>query len=460
MILPQPSAGRKPPGTESFCAHLPETLDLAAATRPEWADYAAWVVSAVVIRRYIDREADEMTFVPLAADYINAHIPAPVRRRLLDDLIRNNALETDNLYFFGPAARGGKGKCRCYRIGAAHRAAPIRPRVLTHHDLLRKLRTAWVAERAEVIDPVHLALRGWHDRVEVTPDAPRGAHPLLDRMLDGERRFTVCDQGRVHTNVANLPAQFRRYMRLDGRELDSVDINTSQPLLLALLLKKQAREEEADRPQAVCDTYCDDGLTDYLAHCLDGTVYDRLAGKTGYNRDEVKPLFLAVAYGHPDHMDTKVGRAMRSLYPAVFDAIVDLNYRLGHGGLPRLMQTLESQVMIGRVAARLVRENPEMPLLTVHDSILVPVEFVPVVQTVIAEEWAAEFGVVPRTKASSFTAPQLARPQRKRRRRSKCPGDMSRELAAQPPCSNWRQEGNVAGFLGRRSPSRATIRRS
>lgn len=294
---------------------------------------------------------------------------------------------------------------------------------------MRKLKTAWAAERDEVTDPVHLALRDWHDLVEVGADAPRGAHPLLDRMLDGERRFTVCGQGRVHTNVANLPAQYRQYIRLNGRELESVDISTSQPLLLALLLRNQAEGGADNHPQAVCDTCCDSGLSDYLAHCLDGSVYDRLATGTGYTRDEVKPLFLAVIYGRPGDMDTKVGQAIRKLYPAVFDAVLDLNYRLGHGGLPRLMQTLESRVMIGRVAARLVRERPEMPLLTVHDSVLAPAEFVPVVQSTIAEEWAAEFGVVPRTKASAFTAPQAARPQRKRRRRAKHSADVSQGLA-------------------------------
>jgi len=80
------------------------------------------------------------------------------------------------------------------------------------------------------------------------------------------------------------------------------------------------------------------------------------------------------------------------------------------------MQKLESQVMIGRVAARLIRERPEMPLLTVHDSILVPAEHVDYVRQVIEEEWLDEFGVVPRTKRSTFTAPQEARKKRPKRR--------------------------------------------
>src|SRR4051812_33055355 len=109
MILTPSAPGRHGPG--AFYAHLPENLDLTAVTRPQWAAYAAWVVSAVVIRRYLDRGADATTFVPLATTYLNAHLPAPVRKPLLKDLLQAGVLETDGVYVFGPFARG-KGKAR------------------------------------------------------------------------------------------------------------------------------------------------------------------------------------------------------------------------------------------------------------------------------------------------------------------------------------------------------------
>lgn len=70
-----------------------------------------------------------------------------------------------------------------------------------------------------------------------------------------------------------------------------------------------------------------------------------------------------------------------------------------------------------RVAARLLRENPTMPLLTVHDSVLVPEECVEAAQRVIAEEWRAEFGLAPRVKTSAFTDPQEPREKKARKRR-------------------------------------------
>jgi hypothetical protein len=377
-------------------------------------------VSAVVVRRFIDRWTDATTYVPLAARYARRFVPDRVRRDLFEALLHQKVLERDRVYYFGPVAHahGSRGKCWCYRVGPAYRGVPVRATEVVHPELLRKMDAADMAERAAITDPVHRALRHWHDRVVVLPDAPYGEHPLLDRLIGGERRFTVCAQGRIHTNVANLPRQHRQFIQVGGAGLDSIDVATSQPLLLGLLLTGRAGTGEGGRgrkggagggTQALCVHSSNPDLTEYLADCLSGRVYDRLAAETGYARDDVKPLFLAVIYGHPEHMHTRVGEAVRKLYPTVFAAVADLNFELGHGGLPRLMQTVESRVMIRRVAARLLREAPRVPILTVHDCILFPPGHAARVERAIREEWAAEFGVAPRTKLSLFTAPQEPR---------------------------------------------------
>lgn len=408
----QPSPRR---AARRFHAHVPESLDLEMITRPEWKPYGEVVVSLVVIRRFMDHHASEMTYVPLSAGYIRLFIPAKISTELLQDLRDRGVLERDHVYYFG-AGSDGRGKCYCYRIGQDYRGIPIRPRPIVHPEVLRKIHHARGAERQRITDPVHRALRSWHDQVEVLPAAPYGEHPLLDRMIEGERRFSVCQQGRVHTNVANLPRQYRHYLRLADRELVAIDIATSQPLLLAIMLSRsQSQSRPGPAAQAICAPCSDSDLSEFLADCRAGMVYDRIAGITGYDRDDVKGLFLAVIYGEPQHMETKVGKAIRDLYPSVFAAAVDLNYSLGHGGLPRRLQRIESGVMIGRVAGRLIREQPAMPLVTVHDSVLVPPEYVELVEDVIAEEWTSEFGFAPLTKRSPFTSPQDPRAPRRRR---------------------------------------------
>lgn len=409
--IPPPETGRKP-----FRAWLPETLDLlavmTAAGRPDWYAYAAWMVSQVTLRQYIE-DVDEDTFVPLAADFTDRIVPSRIRRRLLDILLDNGALECDGQFSFGTRAvfKYGSGKAFCYRLGDEYYESPVRTRVIAHAELERKMDIERKRDRDALTDPVHIALEKWHRRVEVLPHAPADEHHTLSALIDGERRFKPCDQGRLHTNIANLPAQYRQFIRLEGRELKAVDIATSQPLLLGVLLSRRE-----SNPGVLCCPSSDESLRVFLDDCLQGVVYDRVCDLTGYSRDDVKGLFLAVIYGHPDHMGTKVGAAVEKLYPAVFRAVVDLNSELGHGGLPRLLQRLESQVMIQQAAGRLLREKPSMPVLTVHDSVLVPEEFVPLVEQVIREEWSKEFGIVPNLKVSDWTAPQPARVRKKRRK--------------------------------------------
>ena len=398
------------PSARPVLAHLPVSLDLTAVTRPCWAEYGMWAVGAVVYRRYVERVGPD-AYVLLGSEFMNRHLPPKVRRPLLDDLLGTGVLESDRVYSFGAAAGGGPGKALCYRLGRGYRDDPIRPRPLTHPELLRKIAAARRAERDAVTDPVHLRLRAWHDRVELLPDAPAGEHPLLDAMIDGERRFAACEQGRIHHNIANLPREYRRFVRLAGEGLASVDVSASQPLLLALLLTGRATPPTPPKRGATptppsFGLYSDASATEFLRDCLAGRVYDRLVGETGYTRDEVKPLFLAVIYGHPEHMGTRVGEAVRRLYPSAFRAVADLNYALGHGGLPRLMQRDESRVMIGRAAGRMVREYPDVPVLTVHDSLLVPPRWSPLARRVVLEAWQTEFGITPNLKVIDWTGTQ------------------------------------------------------
>jgi len=407
-------------------AHLPASLDLATVVGPQRIDYAAFIVSRVVMQRYLDRNATANTPVPLASAFLRKTIPGGAGSAILKDLIQNGALETDGRYRRGED--GEPGECRRFCIGERYRADPIIPRPLTHPELIRKLEDYVQRERDELKDPVHRKLRDWHDRIEVMSHAPYGQNPLLDVMIQGERRLKPCPQGRVHSNVSNLPAQYRQFLRIDGQPLEVVDVATAQPLLMGHLLEglaeraEQARwrrkKEEEGREKSrrvLLANSSDSDLRMYVSDCLSATLYENLVDDTGYPREVVKGLLLAVMYGHPNDMCTKVGLAFKARYPAVFAAVAQLNLEWGHGSLPREMQRLESTVMIDRVVRRLIREQPRVPLVTIYDGIMAPPGNGDWIEQVIAEEWKALFGHVPRLKRSMFTDEQPARVHRRRR---------------------------------------------
>src|SRR5262249_46589468 len=58
--------------------------------------------------------------------------------------------------------------------------------------------------------------------------------------------FTVCDQGRVHTNITNLKRQFRSMLRWRGQDLWMIDIRNSQPLILAVTVRELHRNGHSE----------------------------------------------------------------------------------------------------------------------------------------------------------------------------------------------------------------------
>lgn len=420
-----------------FRAHLPADLDLREIlqkhNRLQWLCYAQWVVSAVVFYRYTHRDTGPEDFIPLDKQVMDRHMPGKIRRELLDILENEKVLDCDDEYFFGGSRRG---KCYCWRVGEPYRRSNIKPTIVTHRELMKKIDHARELAREEVKDPTHKALRDWHNRVEVLPEAAGEDDPLLNVMLDGERRFKVDDYGRIHTNITNLARQHRKYVRLGGKVLSSVDVATSQPLLLAVLLSarkldsnhtkernRKGREGGEKGTVLLAPSYYPCLSNVYLDDCLTGVVYDRLGSHVelsegrSLTRDDVKGLFLAVIYGRADHMHTTVGRAIRALYPDVFDRVLRLNLEHGVGWLPCRLQAIESDVMIRGAAARVLRERPDIPLLTQHDSLICPPEYAEYVRDAIAEEWGRKFGIVPSLKLSEWTAPQAPRQTTRKRRR-------------------------------------------
>lgn len=437
MLYPTPAADRPPACPPSFySAYLPETLDLDRVVDRAHREYAAWVVSTIVFRRYVDRTVDETTFVPLYSGFIEEFVPRHVRKPMLDKLKENGVLDCDEKKVFGkyvhpslipwtPLGKNGhRGKCYGYRLGEAYRGARIGVRKVTHPELMKNVTAAWKRDWDAITNPTHIALREWHRQVELLPSAPRGEHPFLDVMLDRERRFTVCPYGRVHTNVTNLPRQYRQYLRLAGQELVSVDVTSAQPLLLARFLRDYRQKGEgrgrSENTKPIWGYYWYRVLNDLQEDCRTGEVYHRLVELTGKTRGKVKKRFLTLLYDQPRAFGDKFAQAVWQLYPGLKERIEDIYYSRGHGWIAREMQRRESRVMIERVAGRLVHERPAMPLLTVHDCVAVPEQDVEYTTQVILDEWAAEYGLVPTLKESPFMKPQEPRqrdPNRKRRKK-------------------------------------------
>lgn len=373
--------------TRMVQAVVPANLNLYGVRHRADHDYARLIVSSVIRWRWTHSHDDPKSWSPISSTHANKCVPPKKRKRILDQLVDSGVLECDGSYFFRTRAEvmratsdnpgAAVGKCLYYRLGKRYRNAEVRHLNLLHPEIYRKVSVARDNQRASVTDPVHVALRKWSDAIEFLPDMPRDNKKLAisHTLLAGQRWFTICPQGRVHTPATSLPKVCRPYLRLAGREMWSVDVSAAQPLILAqLCMRREASRPHPQQPEgkdqtpptpqeALCSLSSDGGLSDFVRDCTSGVLYDRVMWNIPsqpYTRDVVKKRFLAVVYANDYRsMGTKVGKAVQSLYPAVYDTVLQTCRELGPGGLPRLMQREESRLMIHGVAARLLRERPE-----------------------------------------------------------------------------------------------------
>ena len=97
-------------------------------------------------------------------------------------------------------------------------------------------------------------------------------------------------------------------------------------------------------------------------------------------------------------------KVFKERFPDVWDAIQNLKKR-DYRDLSRKMQRAESRVMIDGVCFRLAEEYPEIPVITIHDSIMTTQPHVATVKRLIHEEFA-KIGLSPTLKEESYAPAQ------------------------------------------------------
>ena len=423
MIL-HPTGRAQAPSPDSVRTYLPQSLDLAPFLPEKWRDYGRFAVGGLYLRHHLEKQREDDDFRPLSSVALKEVLPKRNYKDILDGLKAGGIIE-DQLNERGRerycAGRESKG----YRLTAAYRDDRFRAEWLTHHELVRKVRVRREREKARHPAELHRHLREMFAHLGVTDDFPKVSLPMTC-IADREFFFEICPQGRVHTNLTNLGRNLREFIRHDGRPLWMVDIANSQPLIMALTLRSEAKmpndflsyrgktppssHQIPPTPPSTTSlpyvgTYWDTHQNvpnKFLELCLEGRFYEYLMPLTGYDRATVKERFFAVAYGKPwQAAKSKVGQVFAAEFPAEWAKIRAINAK-DHGSLARHMQTVESYLCVWRTCGALMREFPSAPLYTLHDCLVTDHEHIDSFATRLRAEFRAVFGVEPKLAQKPF----------------------------------------------------------
>ncbi|GAA4459135.1 hypothetical protein GCM10023189_32410 [Nibrella saemangeumensis] len=153
----------------------------------------------------------------------------------------------------------------------------------------------------------------------------------------------------------------------------------------------------------------------YVQQVANGSFYEyiqtcanRIDPSLRLDRSKVKTMTITAFFAQVDfHEDQAISKKhlslteqqnlFRKVFPKIFRLFQEIKF-LDHALLALLLQNIESEIFLNRIAKRTVEERPDLPIFTIHDSIVTTVGDEDYVEQVMKEELQNAVGLVPNTK--------------------------------------------------------------
>lgn len=189
--------------------------------------------------------------------------------------------------------------------------------------------------------------------------------------------------GRLFTNLTNLKKDFRQFLKLKKENLIEIDVKNSQPLLLNVLCDKLSPHKIIDRNE----------YNKYKLLSQSGKLYDYFIPlfKKEYDltltRQEIKTSFFGKIFFCKLTMNDryKESKIFKKYFPQIFDIILEYK-KYDYCNLAIQLQKMEASIIIEQIALVLSQQN--IPILTIHDSILTTPKHINLVYKKIKEVFA------------------------------------------------------------------------
>jgi hypothetical protein len=408
-----------------------------------------YVFHSAISQVWSNRHGEE-TGARLSSKLLEMMIGNP--KRALDArkwLVDNGVLVTDHSYEPGSCCKtyhvpGKWRQCQRWEVTKTKLADKILLARSTRSDR-RSIQSALDVLFGQKTD-IENHLDNWLNRLNIDATACKALNDRWDLIeavaaIESHDCETKRDQyGRYHSPVTRLFTPFRQHLHWDDRRTVSLDIKNSQLVIAGKLLKEHYLAAKQEPPADVVA---------FLGDVQAGTLYDGLfadaQGLTGYmldrkakelrrkkwndglldfmgdsirpqsrnewaeakaryhranrlrdvvigdvdpiTRNDFKRLLFADCFFGSIYIDNPITRLFAAKYPSVWEWI-KAKKKNDYRDFARDLQRSESALMIDCICARLMKYHPNLPITTVHDSIITTVDNAGLVERVMKEEYA------------------------------------------------------------------------
>lgn len=204
----------------------------------------------------------------------------------------------------------------------------------------------------------------------------------ISTISNGDIFYHFDKYGRMHTNFTILKSFIRKnYLKISGKKTMELDIPNSQPLFLCKLIKENS-EGIINKP--------DFRLFKELT--MNGKYYNYITKEYKLkNKKDAKSLTYKVLFGR-NLKSNKFDILFKNTFPNIYDFIVD--YKIKNKSYKKLshsLQSMESNLIFNKIVKTIIDFNPEIEILTIHDSIVFPEEYSKIVTEIFNNKLLSEF---------------------------------------------------------------------
>lgn len=273
----------------------------------------------------------------------------------------------------------------------------------------------------------------------------------IEKISSGDFSISIDDNvHRLHSIITNLKSELRNFLTYNDAPLVSIDIVNSQPYLSTVLLKATFWEQSTTHPlesrsfskvkelsSPDCALLCVDDvapkmcnkifdsyynyssfvmlcksaethnqreLQEYINLVKNGEFYQclqNLFNEQGYSlneRKQIKAAVFQVLFTDNRYFGQKGAlpkRIFQKTFPTIYKVFARIK-RSNKKNLPVLLQRIESYLVLLVICKRIAEERPNLPIFTIHDSIITTVGNEEFVKGMIVEEMKKAIGFPPK----------------------------------------------------------------